>query len=170
VLQLNKEDKSSRKFILVELDDSIARTVTVPRVKKVIEGYDGQVGTGGSYDFIRLDRELFDENGQIGSHVRFLDLARHVFFSETGTALGPHDSKSPFLGACDAVGYFLLFNGVLGDKTPDGGNILTGKVLSELSSHEGPRVIFGEGCRLSAARLQREQITFKQIPYQLRRV
>ena len=29
------------------------------------------------------------------------------------------------------------------------------------------RVIHGEGCRLGAARLKRENITFKQVPYQI---
>ena len=30
------------------------------------------------------------------------------------------------------------------------------------------RVIYGEGCRLGAARLKRENITFKQVPYEIR--
>lgn len=40
-------------------------------------------------------------------------------------------------------------------------------VLRTLSRHEGPRVIYGEGCRLSRSRLKQENITFRQIPYQL---
>ena len=32
----------------------------------------------------------------------------------------------------------------------------------------GPRVIYGEACRLSEATLKREGITFRQVPYALR--
>ena len=62
----------------------------------------------------------------------------------------------------------LIFPGILGDKRPNGGNVLTGDVLAELPTHDGPRVVFGEACRLGAMRLAREGITFKQIPYEVK--
>jgi len=43
--------------------------------------------------------------------------------------------------------------------------VLTGTTLAALSKHDGPRVVYGEGCRLSASRLKREGVTFKQVPY-----
>jgi len=46
--------------------------------------------------------------------------------------------------------------------------VLTSSIFASLPKHEGPKVVFGEGCRLGTSRLHREQITFKQIPYQLR--
>lgn len=67
--------------------------------------------------------------------------------------------------------YRLLYNGILGDKRPEGGNVLTGAVLraiDQLLPHEGPKVIYGEGCRLGASRLAAERITFRQIPYDVR--
>lgn len=69
---------------------------------------------------------------------------------------------------CRGTAYYLLFNGILGDKRPDGGNVLTGDVLAELPKHDGPRVAFGEACRLGAARLKREGVTLRQIPYQIK--
>ncbi|MEO8496705.1 MAG: hypothetical protein ABI614_16675 [Planctomycetota bacterium] len=33
---------------------------------------------------------------------------------------------------------------------------------------KGPRVVYGEACRLSDATLVREDVTFRQIPYSLR--
>jgi hypothetical protein len=56
----------------------------------------------------------------------------------------------------------------MGDKRPGGGNVLTGSVLTSLPKHSGPRVVFGEGCRLGADRLKREGVTFKQIPYEIK--
>ena len=75
---------------------------------------------------------------------------------------------SPLIGVCKGTAYYLLFNGVLGDKRPDGGNVLTGKVLAQLPPHDGPKVVYGEGCRLGAARLAREEIVFKQVPYEIK--
>jgi len=46
--------------------------------------------------------------------------------------------------------------------------VLTSRVLDELPVHEGPKVIYGEGCRLGRARLKRETITFKQVPYEIK--
>ncbi|MBI5297942.1 MAG: site-specific DNA-methyltransferase [Chloroflexi bacterium] len=38
-LQLNAEDKSNRRFVLIEMDKNIAKTITAERLKRVSEGY-----------------------------------------------------------------------------------------------------------------------------------
>ena len=124
---------------------------------------------GGGFRFCRLGGPLFDETGSIRDEVRFADLASHVFFTETGAPIPKRPRKdSPFLGAHQDKAVYLLFNGVLGDKRPDGGNVLTQTVLSSLPAHDGPKVIYGNGCMLSAAYLQRASITFRQIPYEVK--
>ena len=75
---------------------------------------------------------------------------------------------SPFLGCHRETAYYLLFNGILGDKRPAGGNVLTRPILQSLPAHAGPKIIFGEGCRLGPERLEQLGITFKQIPYQVK--
>jgi len=40
--------------------------------------------------------------------------------------------------------------------------------LARLAGHNGPKVVFGEGCRVGRARLKREGVTFKQIPYEIK--
>jgi adenine-specific DNA-methyltransferase len=65
----------------------------------------------------------------------------------------------------------LLYNGILGDRKPEGGNVLTHAVLkaiNEVFPHDGPKVIYGETARLGASRLATENITFKQIPYDVK--
>ena len=121
------------------------------------------------FRFCTLAEPLFDEAGQIRSHVTFADLAAHVFFTETGEPIPTRASgKSPLIGVCHGVAFYLLFNGVLGDKRPAGGNVLTSAVLDSLPAHDGPKVIYGESCRLGEARLRREGITFKQVPYEIK--
>ena len=71
--------------------------------------------------------------------------------------------------------YYLLFNGILGDKRPAGGNVLTHAVLQSLlqlhaaTPHpDAPLVVYGEACRLGAARLAQGNVVFKHIPYDVK--
>lgn len=71
--------------------------------------------------------------------------------------------------------YYLLFNGILGDKRPAGGNVLTHAVLQSLlqlhaaTAHpDAPLVVYGEACRLGAARLAQANVVFKHIPYDVK--
>jgi len=66
------------------------------------------------------------------------------------------------------MAYYLLYNGILKDRRPQGGNVLTRAVLDLLPKHEGKKIIYEETSRLGQARLDAEQITFKQIPYDVR--
>jgi site-specific DNA-methyltransferase (adenine-specific)/adenine-specific DNA-methyltransferase len=172
VLAQNQKDGGNRRFILVEMESKIAREVTAERMRRVIEGYttvksEKVEGLGGGFRYCKLGEPLFDEIGNIRSGVTFVELAAHVFFTETGSPI-PKPAKSPFLGVHDGKAVYLLFNGVLGDRRPESGNVLTGKVLRELRPYDGAKVIYGEGCRLSETRLRREGITFKQVPYQIK--
>ena len=180
MLSANTKDGQHRRFIMVEMEGDIAEKITQKRLKKAVEGYSYSTpqgktidvpGLGGGFRFCNLSHPIFDEAGQIHSEVRFADLATHVFFTETGEPIPKRPrgkQPSPLIGVCNGMAVYLLFNGVLGDKRPDGGNILTGKILEELPAHDGPKVIYGEGCRLGSARLKREGITFKQVPYEIK--
>jgi len=98
---------------------------------------------------------------------RFAELAEFVWFSETGTGYTLARRKSAKLGVHDGRAIYLLYNGILGDKSVDGGNVLTSPVLGILPKHDGPRVIYAAACRLGTPRLNREGIVFKQTPYAL---
>jgi site-specific DNA-methyltransferase (adenine-specific)/adenine-specific DNA-methyltransferase len=176
VLKLNaaQPDQPPRRFILAEIDPKIAQPITAERVKRVARGYTNakgeQVpGLGGGFRYVQLGDPLFDPAGRIRPTVRFRDLARHVFFTETGTPL-PHDTPcdKPLLGVAHGTGVYLLYNGILKDKSPDGGNVLTQPILDGLPPHEGPKVIYGAACRIGPQRLKALGITFKQTPYAIR--
>jgi site-specific DNA-methyltransferase (adenine-specific)/adenine-specific DNA-methyltransferase len=166
VLAQNKADGGNRRFITVEMDETICRDVTAQRIRKAIEGYGDTAGLGGGFRFCTLGAALFDDAGNIAGEVKFTDLAAHIFFTETGVPI-PKRAKSdcPLLGVHNGKAVYLLFNGVLGDKRPAGGNVLTNRTLAALPKHAGPRIVYGEGCRLSASRLKREALVFKQVPY-----
>ena len=178
VLDMNREDEGSRRVILVEMDAEICREITAERLRRVIVGYTfkkpkgGETkveGLGGGFRYCTLGEPLFDEVGNIRENVKFPELAAHVFFTETGSPIPKQASgKVPFLGEHNGKAVYLLFNGVLGDKSVKGGNVLTNEVLRHMPNHGGTRVIYGEGCRLGAARLKRKGIVFRQIPYEIR--
>jgi site-specific DNA-methyltransferase (adenine-specific)/adenine-specific DNA-methyltransferase len=193
VLKQNAEDGGSRRFILVEMDDNIVQNVTTERVKRVASGYTNAKGNavdglGGGFQFCRLSAEpLFTAEGQIRSDVTFAQLAEFVWFAETGTARplslagSPHPNllpegegamvkgvcfDSPLLGVHEGRGIYLLYNGILKDKSIAGGNVLTGPVFDVLPKFAGPKVIYAAANRMGG-RTAREGITFKQTPYAL---
>ncbi len=174
ILNLNKQDNGNRRFILVEMEPKIASEVTAQRVRRVAEGYTNAKGErveglGGGFRYCELGEPLFDENGKIRETVGFADLARHVYFSETGEPL-PRErvSKSPFLDVCRGVGIYLLYNGILGDQSANGGNVLTRAVLAQLPPFDGQKVIYCAGCLLGRDRLQAERIIIRQTPYEIK--
>lgn len=177
VLAANAADGGNRRCILVEVDPGIAKDVTRQRLERVCNGYtdakgNAVAGLGSGFRYCRLGRTLLDEQGNINGDVPFADLARYVYLLETGVPVPTRPRKdSPLLGVHHGRAVYLLYNGVLGDRRPAGGNVLTNAVLSALPPHpdgSGPRVVYGEACRLSDATLTREGVTFRQIPYSLR--
>ena len=84
-----------------------------------------------------------------------------------GEGLGERGWTSPLLGIHQGRAIYLLYNGILKDKSVGGGNVLTTPVLDILPRHDGAKVIFAAANRLGAPKLAREQIVFKQTPYAL---
>ena len=178
VLNLNKQDGGNRRFILVEMDEGISRDVTAERLRRVIKGYDKGgdpakpvEGLGGGFRFCRLGMPLFDEFGDIAGEVTFPDLAAHIFFAETGVPI-PAKATSELLGIYQGRAVYLLFDaGHLEAPREAAGNVLTPDRLDRLpeppAGFEGVRVIYAEGCTVSADRLKSAGVVFKQIPYQV---
>ncbi len=166
--------KMARRFIGIEMGEH-ARTHCLPRLQKVVEGDQGGISAsvgwngGGGFRFCSLGEPAFDSHGRINAAVKFATLAAYVWHFETGMPNGT-SFDSPLLGLHDGTAYYLLFNGILGDKRPAGGNVLTHQVLQaikEVFPHDGPRIVYGEVSRIGASRLAAEGITFKQIPYDI---
>ncbi|WP_295391746.1 site-specific DNA-methyltransferase [uncultured Thiodictyon sp.] len=171
VIKQNGEDGGDRRFILVEMEQEIARSVTAERVKRVAQGYTNAKGSaveglGGGFQFCRLSAEpLFDATGQIRADVTFAQLAEFVWFAETGSGYAG-TADGPLIGVNEGIAIYLLYNGILKDTAPAGGNVLTGPVFDALPKFTGPKVIYAAANRLGS-RTAREGITFKQTPYAL---
>ena len=164
--------KMGRRWIGIEMGDH-ARTHCQPRLEKVVDGERGGISEavgwkgGGGFRYYKLGVPVFDQNGHIDERIKFEHLAAHVWFAETGTARSTRAKKDAFLGEHGGTGYYLLFNGILGDERKTGGNVLTKRVLRGLQPFDGPKVIYGEACDLSAEQLRELDIAFRQTPYDI---
>jgi adenine-specific DNA-methyltransferase len=172
--------KMGRRWIGVEMG-AHARTHCALRLTKVIEGEQGGISKdagwtgGGGFRFFALGEPVFAPDGTINPTTGFRALARHVWFSETRSPLAA-EPCGPFLGLHGESGFALLYNGILRDRSPEGGNALTRATLATIRADlariapdfEGPLVVYGASCRLSPATLVRERVTFRQTPYDLK--
>lgn len=170
--------KMGRRYIGIERGDHAA-THCQPRLSKVVDGEEGGISKavnwqgGGGFRYFRLGASVFDETGQIRPDIEFPVLAAHVWFSETRQPWSRPDPLSPVLGVHDGRAYALLYNGILGDKSVSGGNVLTRKTLAVIRAAlpEGfanPVTVYGERSALSDTTLASEQISFKQTPYDVK--
>lgn len=196
--------KMGRRWIGIEMGEHAA-THCLPRLQKVIDGEQGGISRavnwqgGGGFRFMRLGETVFDERGRIHPAVRFATLAAFVWQQETGNAFDLSGTKpgTPYLGTHCVLdsrlqtegegsepvspikkpqfACYLLFNGILGDKRPTSGNVLTREVLAALQALHAqvapagtPLVVYGESVRVGPARLAAAGVTFKQIPYDVR--
>ncbi len=173
VLSLNRADGQRRRFVLTEMKPSIAREITSERIRRVSQGYtrgkgDNMPGLGGGFRYAKLGHELFTAGGRINTEVKFADLARFVWFMETGTPLPTKRPASPLLGVHAGRAIYLLYNGILKDKSVGGGNVLTSPLLAELPPHDGPKTIYGTRCPIMPERRRTLRIDFKQLPHQIK--
>jgi adenine-specific DNA-methyltransferase len=167
--------KMGRRFIGVEMGEH-CETHCVPRLKAAIGGEQGGISQainwkgGGGFRYCKLSVGLFDAEGKIASEARFNDLAAHVFFTETGTPLPKRtNGKTPLLGVYQGRAVYLLYNGILGDKRPNGGNILTHAIAQDLPEFDGIKIVYGEGNLLGKKALERYNIIFRHVPFELKK-
>ena len=180
--------KMNRRYIGIEMGEH-AVTHCLPRLKKVVEGEQGGISEsvgwkgGGGFRFMKLGESVFLDDGRINPAVRFATLASYLWFLETGAPHATNTFDTPLLGVMGGTqqddgshsartAIILLYNGILGDRRPQAGNVLTSAIwngiLAQLPPHDGPRIVYGEACRLSPQRLKKLNVMFKQIPYDIR--
>ena len=169
--------KMGRRWIGIEMGGH-AVTHCAPRLTKVIAGEQGGISAavgwrgGGGFGFYRLGSPVFDADGRIARGIAFADLAAHLWFAETGAPLAGEAATSPYLGQHAGRGIALLYNGILRDKRPQGGNVLTRATLDMVRAAAGdfigPLTIYAEASRIGTAALAAANVTFRQTPYDIR--
>lgn len=169
--------KMGRRWIGIEMGEH-AETHCLPRLQKVLEGEQGGISSavnwqgGGGFQFMRLGPAIFTAQRRIAPDVNFAALAALVWHVETGQPAA-HALSAALLGVHEGTACYLLYNGILGDKRPAAGNVLTDAVYRHLIAthpHAGPAVVYGEATQMGPARRAALRLTFKQLPYDLKQL
>jgi adenine-specific DNA-methyltransferase len=155
VLNLNKQDGGNRKFILVEMED-YAESITAERVRRVINGYGEQEGTGGSFDFYELGENLFAPDGSLNESVGAEKIRQYVWYSETQQG-GMPPCHAPLLGTHNNTAYYFYYE-------PDSITTLDHAFLASLQTKAGQYVIYADNCLFTKEFMVKQHIIFKKIP------
>lgn len=169
--------KMKRRWIGIEMGEH-AKTHCAVRLKKVVDGEQGGISEavkwegGGGFHFYELGEAILKEDGAVAEGIPFETMAAHVWFTATKTPYSLPERKTTVLGIHEGVAYVLLYNGILRDRSVNGGNVLTRKTLQVVQADLGGRecgktVVYGEACRLMPQTLADLKIEFRQTPYDL---
>lgn len=157
VLQLNANTKLNTKFVLIELEETVANNITAKRISKVIDSNKYQTG----FEFCELGKPLFDYNGQIEGECSFEELANYIYFTETNTNFDKKQLSGNFVGAYNGTEIFLLFK-------EKGKNVLNKESLSKISKSKSKKIVYADKCLIDERTLEKYNIVFKQIPYEVK--
>lgn len=156
-LDLNKEDDGNRKFILVEMEDNVAKNITAERVKRVIDKYDYRAG----FEYCELSKPLFNEEGQIEETCDFNQFATYIYFTETQTNIDSSNISGNFIGEYGENEYYLLYK-------EKGTNVLNESFLKKLRNNNNRKVVYADKCTIDNVTLEKHNTVFKQIPYEVK--
>jgi len=157
VMDLNKDDGGNRKFILIEMEDDIAKDITAERVKRAIKRFGYKEG----FEYCELDKPLFNEYGQIEESCDFNQFATYIYFTETQRNIDKKEIDGTFIGEDNSTEYYLIY------KEPKL-NVLDKNFIEKLRKTEGKKVVYADRCMLDDETLAQYRIVFKQIPYEVK--
>lgn len=163
VLNLNKKDNGNRKFILIEMEE-YADKLTAERIKKVISGYNSPDGVEEGFDFYKLGKPLFDEDGNLNEEVGVDKIRLYVYYTETKTSILeiPHDENKYFLGKHNNTAYYFFYE-------KDEFTTLDYDFFPTMRTKAEQYVIYADNCVLTPDYLTRKHIIFKKIPRDITR-
>ena len=165
VLNMNKADGGSRKFILIEMMD-YADTITAERVKRVIDGYgEGKKavdGTGGGFAYYELGEKLLDGE-YLNEEVGVEKIREYVYFTETKEKVTDKPDEPYYLGMAFDTAYYFYY-----EKYKV--TTLDWAFLETIKTKAAGYVIYADKCILTDEELEKYHITFKKIPRDITRL
>jgi len=191
VLSINKQDGGSRRFILIQqkhdsaehraADINICEDIAAERLRRVMHGYEvatgrkqgeRREGISGKFTYARVDRPLLGDYRTWGERLPpFEEIARYVFFTETGLELDLDgiDESSGRIGEHGGTSFYLLYS-----AREDSSRAFDQKVLDLLAADKNPhKVVYCEKVwvhREDLVRLRRDigHVRTMLIPFQVR--
>jgi DNA modification methylase len=140
-----------------EVDDGMFRLYGQNNIEERKEGL------GSGFRYCTLGSPLLNSDGIVRNEVEYEELARHVFYTETGDTLPQdHEMNPPLVSAQDGIALYLLS----GEES----SVLTRSLLKNLPTNGKVEntVVYGDACRVAESMLKERSITFRQLPYAVR--
>ena len=169
VLNMNRKDGGNRSFILIEMMD-YAESITAERVKRVIKGYSDVEGTGGDFSFYELGEPLLINN-LLNENIETPVIREYIYFTETGkkmvvstgsTTASTQSENQYFLGCNYGAAYWFYYE-------KDHATTLDIQFLQTIKNKYEQYIIYADICLLPKELLQKNNITFKKIPRDIKR-
>jgi len=191
VLSVNRQDGGNRSFVVIQQPHdsaehrkahlNICERITAERIRRVIRGYrvsagrdkgKRREGLGGSFTYARVGPPLLGDHRNWGERLPAYDeLARYIFFTETGRELEPTEGHPTTgkIGEHGGASYYLLYT-----PDPKASVPLDQKTLEVLAKDKNPRkVVYCEKVwvhREDLAKMRKEigEIRTMLLPFQVR--
>lgn len=171
VLNLNNENESNRRFILIEMED-YAEKVTAERVKRVITGYgegEASEGVNGSFDYYTIGDPIFLPDNNLNEAIDINDIRDYVAYTEHIPKQDRVSQDNPYtphlLGINRDVAW--VFN-----YEPNEATVLDVDYLAALKFGDKKppsAIIYADRCLLDKAFMTKHGIIFKKIPRDITR-
>ncbi len=161
-LNINKNAKEKRKFILIEMND-YAEKITAERVRRVIDGYgEGEKaieGTGGGFSFYELGEKLLVDNEYLNPDIDTDKIREYIWYMETRSGYEKQDTgdNEYFLGINNDTAYYFNYE-------KECQTVLDTDFLRTIRTKADAYVIYADTCNLSDEKMSKYNITFKKIP------
>lgn len=163
ILKLNKEDICKNiNFILINPDEEKGIIEKIKSIEKTI-------GTERFYRIANLGKSIIDESNKINKEIGYMDLAYYIFFNEMQIPMKASIIERPFIYKSKEKSIVLLYNGQ--DDFDKIDECLDMKMLRSLirKVSDGCNIIiYGKSCIIEHEDLYKNNITFKQIPYDIK--
>lgn len=166
VLNMCRDGKGNRKFILIEMMD-YADSITAERVKRVIGGYgegkNAVEGTGGNFSFYDLGEQLLIGEC-LNESVSTEKIREYIWFMETKAPYAPNErDNSYYLGKHNDAGYYFYYE-------PQSVTVLDYAFLATIKEKASSTIIYADRCSISDEKLSQMGIVFKKIPRDISRL
>jgi adenine-specific DNA-methyltransferase len=177
VLELNKKDKGNRKFILVQLPEKIEKDkpaykvgfrnvheITRERVKRVIERY--KLGVGFSY--LKLGPQIDADSILSGNLPTYKEFAKYTYYLATGKTMDDEkaiNEKDFFVGKTNGESVYLIYER---DKEKLKNLAITLDWANKINDKDkSKKIVYAPACFLDEEYLEKFNISFVSIPYNL---
>lgn len=167
VLNLNKQDKGNRQFIIIEMED-YAESLTAERVRRVINGYGEETKqvawTWWGFEYYSLGQPLFLDEETLNEEIGAAKLREYIWYTETKTFfIESIKNNKYYLGTNHDTDYYFYYE-------KNRSTSLDHDFLSTLNAKQKQQyIIYADTCLLDEKFMIKHNIIFKKIPRDISR-